>query len=66
MASAILVDVTIGRMLRVPAAMALLGARNWYLPRWLHRILSHRTPRTGAPARPERTMPESATYTAAP
>jgi hypothetical protein len=40
LASAILVDVTIGRMLLVPAAMALLGARNWYLPRWLHRMLT--------------------------
>jgi putative drug exporter of the RND superfamily len=40
MASAILVDVTIGRLLLVPAAMALLGARNWYLPRWLDRMLT--------------------------
>ncbi len=40
MASAILVDVTIGRLLLVPAAMALLGARNWYLPRRLHRMLT--------------------------
>jgi RND superfamily putative drug exporter len=44
MASAILVDVTIGRLLLVPAAMALLGARNWYLPRALDRILPRRTP----------------------
>ncbi len=42
MASAILVDVTIGRLLLVPAAMALLGARNWYLPRWLDRMLTRR------------------------
>ena len=35
MAAAILVDVTIARLVLVPAAMALLGERNWYLPRWL-------------------------------
>jgi len=34
MAASILVDVTFTRLL-VPAAMALLGHRNWYLPRWL-------------------------------
>ena len=35
MGASILVDVTITRLLLVPAAMALLGHRNWYLPRWL-------------------------------
>ena len=39
MATAILVDVTLVRMLLVPAAMALFGEANWYLPRWLTRIL---------------------------
>jgi RND superfamily putative drug exporter len=52
MASAILVDVTIGRLLLVPAAMALLGARNWYLPRWLHRILPRRARQISTPAEP--------------
>ena len=33
--SAILVDVTIARLVLVPATMALLGDRNWYMPRWL-------------------------------
>jgi RND superfamily putative drug exporter len=37
LASAILVDVTVARLVLVPAAMALLGDRNWYLPRWLGR-----------------------------
>jgi uncharacterized membrane protein YdfJ with MMPL/SSD domain len=32
---AILLDATIVRMVIVPAAMALLGEWNWYLPRWL-------------------------------
>jgi putative drug exporter of the RND superfamily len=35
MASAILIDATVVRGVLLPAAMALLGDRNWYLPRWL-------------------------------
>jgi putative drug exporter of the RND superfamily len=35
MASAILIDATVVRGVLMPAAMALLGERNWYLPRWL-------------------------------
>jgi len=35
MAVAVLVDATIVRMVLVPATMELLGARNWWLPRWL-------------------------------
>jgi RND superfamily putative drug exporter len=33
---AILLDATIVRSILVPSTMALLGDRNWYLPRWLH------------------------------
>ena len=36
---AILVDATIVRLLLVPATMELLGKANWWLPRWLDRIL---------------------------
>ncbi|HLE38456.1 MAG TPA: MMPL family transporter [Acidimicrobiia bacterium] len=32
---AVILDATIVRSVLVPATMALLGARNWYLPRWL-------------------------------
>jgi RND superfamily putative drug exporter len=39
LAMAILLDATIVRMLLVPATMELLGDRNWWLPRWLDRIL---------------------------
>jgi RND superfamily putative drug exporter len=39
LASAILLDATIVRMLLVPATMELLGDKNWWLPRWLDRIL---------------------------
>ncbi|MEX1157329.1 MAG: efflux RND transporter permease subunit, partial [Thermomicrobiales bacterium] len=36
LAAAIFIDATIVRSVLVPAAMALLGNFNWYLPRWLH------------------------------
>jgi putative drug exporter of the RND superfamily len=39
LATAVLLDVTLVRMLLVPATMELLGARNWWIPRWLDRIL---------------------------
>ena len=35
LATAILIDATVVRGVLMPAAMALLGDRNWYLPRWL-------------------------------
>ena len=39
LAMAVLIDATIVRMLLVPATMELLGDRNWWIPRWLDRIL---------------------------
>jgi len=39
LAVAILLDATIVRMILVPATMELLGDRNWWLPRWLDRVL---------------------------
>ena len=41
LAMAVLLDATIVRVMLVPATMALIGERNWYLPRWLERILPH-------------------------
>jgi RND superfamily putative drug exporter len=35
LAVAVVLDATIVRMVLVPASMALLGERNWYLPAWL-------------------------------
>ncbi len=35
LAAAVLIDATLVRSILVPAAMKLLGDRNWYLPRWL-------------------------------
>ena len=37
--TAVLLDVTLVRMVLVPAAMSLLGHHAWHLPRWLDRIL---------------------------
>ncbi len=39
LAVAVLLDVTLVRMLLVPATMELLGARNWWMPAWLDRIV---------------------------
>ena len=39
LAAAVLVDATIVRMVLVPATMELLGNANWWLPRWLARLL---------------------------
>jgi putative drug exporter of the RND superfamily len=36
---AVFVDATIVRMILVPATMELMGDANWWLPRWLDRIL---------------------------
>ena len=36
---AVLVDATVVRMILVPATMELMGDANWWLPRWLDRIL---------------------------
>ena len=39
LATAIAIDATLVRMLIVPSTMELLGARNWWLPRWLDRLI---------------------------
>jgi RND superfamily putative drug exporter len=39
LALAVLLDATVVRVLVVPATMALLGERNWYLPKWLGKVL---------------------------
>jgi RND superfamily putative drug exporter len=36
--AAVLIDATVVRGILLPAAMALLGDRCWYLPRWLNRV----------------------------
>ncbi|MEU6032937.1 MMPL family transporter [Streptomyces tauricus] len=39
LATAILIDATVVRMVLVPATMTLLGRSNWWLPKWLDRML---------------------------
>ncbi len=39
LAVAVILDATVVRCLLVPARMASLGKANWYLPRWLGRVL---------------------------
>jgi putative drug exporter of the RND superfamily len=41
LAVAVLVDATIVRVALVPSTMVLLGDRNWWMPRWLDRLLPH-------------------------
>jgi RND superfamily putative drug exporter len=44
MATAILVDATVVRMVLVPALMQLLGRANWWMPRWLDRAVPRLAP----------------------
>src|SRR3712207_1407825 len=53
-AVALLIDATIVRSVLVPAAMQLLGERNWYLPRWLGWIPHVEVEGHGAEAPPRR------------
>jgi RND superfamily putative drug exporter len=39
LAVAVFIDATVVRMVLVPSAMELLGDLNWWIPRWLNRIL---------------------------
>ncbi|MBX7161204.1 MAG: MMPL family transporter [Acidimicrobiia bacterium] len=50
LAVAVLLDATVVRIVLVPASMALLGDANWWLPRWLDRILPHLNIEGEAPA----------------
>jgi putative drug exporter of the RND superfamily len=57
MATAILVDATVVRMVLVPAVMQLLGRANWWIPGWLDRLLPRLdggSKRVGVPAAAER------------
>jgi RND superfamily putative drug exporter len=39
LASAILIDVLVVRLVLAPAVMTLLGERAWWMPSWLERLL---------------------------
>jgi len=49
LASAVLIDATIVRGILVPAALALLGERSWYFPRWLEWLPGGRRLEPSAP-----------------
>jgi putative drug exporter of the RND superfamily len=57
LATAVFVDATVVRLVLVPATMELLGDRNWWLPRWLDRLLPH----VDVEAEPAIPIPEPAT-----
>jgi RND superfamily putative drug exporter len=54
LATAIFVDATIVRMVLVPSTMELLGRANWWIPKWLDRVVPRISveapPQLGAPA----------------
>ncbi|XVQ06315.1 MMPL family transporter [Spirillospora sp. CA-255316] len=66
LATAIVLDATIVRMVLVPATMALLGRANWWLPRWLDRRLPHvgMGDAVAVPRQREATHPDPADATA--
>jgi RND superfamily putative drug exporter len=68
LATAIFIDATIVRMVLVPATMELLGNANWWLPKWLDRLIPRISveappdlatvpPSSAAATEPERTTP---------
>ncbi|MGW9027972.1 MMPL family transporter [Streptomyces sp. NPDC055722] len=60
LAAAVLIDATVIRGVLLPAVMALLGERNWYLPKWLHRLpdLTHdESPEAVAPTTRDESEP---------
>jgi RND superfamily putative drug exporter len=62
LAFGILVDAFVVRMTLIPAVMALLGERAWWLPRWLDRILPGSTSKarhSSVPSRRTREPPRS-------
>jgi RND superfamily putative drug exporter len=49
LATAIFIDATVVRMVLVPATMELLGKANWWIPKWIDRLL----PRISVEAPPD-------------
>ena len=59
LATAIVLDATVVRMVVVPAAMALMGRANWWLPGWLDRILPRVEVEAAAPVAARRAAADS-------
>jgi len=55
LAVAVLVDATIVRLVLVPSVMQLMGAINWWMPRWLDRLI----PQAGVERLPEGLRPSA-------
>ena len=55
---AVVLDVTVVRMLMVPATMTLLGRRNWWLPRPLRRVHARLALSEAEPIEPPARQPE--------
>ncbi len=53
LALAVFLDASLVRLLLVPATMELLGSRNWWLPRWLDRIVPNLNVEGSEPPPPE-------------
>ena len=53
LAAAVLLDALVVRSVLVPALMLMLGKANWYLPRWLDRVLPHLSVEGPAESEPE-------------
>ncbi|MEP7104957.1 MAG: MMPL family transporter [Chloroflexota bacterium] len=75
LALGVLIDATVVRIIMVPATMRLLGARNWWMPAWLRRIVpelkegesfEHAARTAGAPPPPVSILLPSATPAPAP
>ncbi|MCM4079491.1 MMPL family transporter [Paractinoplanes hotanensis] len=58
LAAAVLLDATIIRAVLLPAVMAMLGEKNWWLPRWLGWLpqIAHEPPPAAAPEPREREL----------
>jgi len=52
LAVAVFLDATVIRLVLVPATMSLLGDLNWWLPRWLDRLLPHVDVEAAVPVTP--------------
>ena len=59
MGVAVALDATVVRMVLVPATMSLLGDLNWWMPRWLDRLLPRIDHEAPAPVLPEAALPEA-------
>jgi RND superfamily putative drug exporter len=58
LAAAVLIDATIVRTILVPSAMKLMGDWNWWMPRWLDRVLPRIALETEGDAEPAESRPE--------